>query len=162
MIKATIRLFGLVTAKIRDDNVAAFSAQATFFIIISFFPFLMLLLGIIQYLPLDRSTMLSIFTDIFPAAINPIIVSIIVNSNTSSTLISITAITTLWSAAKGFFAIMKGLNAVYEINETRQYFLLRAISAFYTLMFAIMLIATMILFVFGNRLYLWIEQKIPG
>ncbi len=162
MVKATIRLFGLVSTKIRDDNVAAFSAQAAFFIFVSFFPFLMLLLGIIQYLPIDRGTMLSIFTEIFPTAINSIFVSVIVKSNPSSTLISITAITTLWSAAKGFLAIMKGLNAVYDINETRQYFLLRAISAFYTLMFAIMLIATMILFVFGNRLYLWIEQKIPG
>jgi membrane protein len=28
-------------------------------------------------------------------------------------------------------------------------------------MFAIMLIATMVLFVFGNRLYFWIEQRFP-
>jgi membrane protein len=56
---------------------------------------------------------------------------------------------------------MKGLNAVYEIKETRQNILLRVIAAFYTLMFAVMLIATMVLFVFGNRLYYWIEQKFP-
>jgi membrane protein len=136
MVKATIRLIGLVSAKIRDDHVAAFSAQAAFFIIISFFPFLMLLLGIIQYLPIEKSALMQIFTEIFPTAVNPMIISVIVKSNTSSTLISITAITTLWSAGKGFLAIMKGLNSVYEINETRHYFLLRTISAFYTLIFA--------------------------
>ncbi|MDD3173297.1 MAG: YihY/virulence factor BrkB family protein [Herbinix sp.] len=164
MIKATFRLIGLLSAKIRDDHVAAFSAQAAFFIIISFFPFIMLLLSIVRYFPVEESAMLKLFTQAFPLAVNSMIVSVITqiyDSSASSTLISITAITTLWSAGKGFLAIMKGLNSVYVIKETRNYFLLRVISAFYTLIFAVMLIATMLLFVFGNRLYFWIEQRFP-
>lgn len=163
MIKSTIRLIGLLSAKIRDDHVAAFSAQASFFIIISFFPFTMLLLSLIQYFPIDKLTMMRFFTNAFPAAFNSIITSVtgIYDRSSSSTLISVTAITALWSAGKGFLAIMKGLNSVYEIKETRNYFLTRLISAFYTLIFAIMVIATMILFVFGNRLYFWILKKFP-
>ncbi len=164
MIKATFRLINLLSRKIRDDHIAAFSAQAAFFIIISFFPFIMLLLSIIKYFPLEESAMLKLFTQIFPNSVDAMIVTVIdqiYTSSASSTVISLTAITALWSAGKGFLAIMKGLNAVYEINETRHYILLRGIAAFYTLMFAIMLIATMILFVFGNRLYYWIEQKFP-
>jgi len=164
MIKSTIRLVSLLTKKIREDHVEPYSAQASFFIIISFFPFIMLLLSIVQYFKIGESTTLTIITQLFPTAINSMFISVfneIYHTNTSSTLISITAISTLWSAGKGFLAIMKGLNFVFEIKETRRYFLLRAISAFYTLIFAVMLIATMILFVFGNRLYFWIEQKIP-
>ncbi len=165
MLKATFGLMGLLSKKIRDDHVAAFSAQAAFFIIISFFPFIMLLLSIVRFFPIEESSMLRLFTEVFPSAVNSMIVSVITeiyDTATSSTLISITAITTLWSAGKGFLAVLKGLNSVYEIKETRNYFLLRAVSAIYTLIFAFMLIATMILFVFGNRLYIWIEQKIPG
>lgn len=165
MIKATIRLIGLLSAKIRDDHVAAYSAQAAFFIIISFFPFIMLLLSIVPFFQIEESTLYQLFSEVFPVSVNSMVISVIseiYDTATSSTLISITAITTLWSAGKGFLAIMKGLNTVNEIKETRHYFLLRAISAIYTLIFAVMLIATMILFVFGNRLYLWIEQKIPG
>jgi membrane protein len=164
MIKSTIRLINLLSKKIQDDHVAAFSAQAAFFIMISFFPFIMLLLSIIKFFPLEESAMLKLFTQIFPSAVDAMIVSVIdqiYDTATSSTVISITAITALWSAGKGFLAIMKGLNAVYEIKETRQNILLRVIAAFYTLMFAVMLIATMVLFVFGNRLYYWIEQKFP-
>lgn len=164
MIKSTVRLIGLLLKKLRDDHIAAFSAQAAFFIIISFFPFIMLLLSIVQYFPIQESTMMELCTDIFPTAVDSMIISIIsqiYDTSASSTLISITAITTLWSAGKGFLAVMKGLNEAYSINETRNYFLLRAISAFYTFMFAVMLIATMILFVFGNRLYYWIEQQFP-
>lgn len=165
MVKATFRLMGLLSAKIRDDHVAAFSAQAAFFLIISFFPFIMLLISMIQFFPVEESTLMRLFSEVFPVEVNAMIISVIneiFHTTASSTLISITALTTLWSAGKGFLAIMKGLNAVYEIKETRNYFLLRAISAFYTLIFAVMIIATMILFVFGNRLYFWIEHKLPG
>jgi membrane protein len=89
------------------------------------------------------------------------IVTQIYDTTVSGTLIPVTAITTLWSAGKSFLAIMRGLNVVYEIRETRDYFFLRAISALYTLIFAVMVIITMLLFVFGNRLYLWIERQFP-
>lgn len=162
MIISTFKLINLFFRKVRDDFVAAFSAQAALFIIISFFPFLMLLLSILQFFPIPDSTKLRIFTSVFPTAVNSFIVSVITEiSRATGTVISITAITALWSASKGFLAIMRGLNSVYNIKETRNYFLLRIISTFYTLIFAMMLIVTMILFVFGNRLYLWIEQRFP-
>ncbi len=56
---------------------------------------------------------------------------------------------------------MKGLNSVYEIQETRKSIFLRIVSTIYTLVFAIMIIASIILFIFGNRLYLWIETRFP-
>jgi membrane protein len=164
MIKSTFKLIGLLSKKISDDFIAAFSAQAAFFIIISFFPFIMLLLSIVPYFNIQESNMLQFFTEIFPTAVSSMIVSIITDiydNATSTTIISVTAITTLWSAGKGFLAIMKGLNSVYEIKETRHAIFLRIISTLYTLVFAIMVIATMVLFVFGNRLYLWIEQRFP-
>lgn len=165
MVKSIIRLVGMLSKKIENDHIAAYSAQAAFFIIISFFPFIMLLLSIVRFFPFEESTVMRSFTQVFPSAIHSLVISVIdqiYNTTASSgTFISITAATALWSAGKGFLAIMKGLNTVYNINETRNYFLLRITSAVYTLVFAIMLIASMVLFVFGNRLYIWIQQKIP-
>ena len=164
MIKSTFRIIGLLSRKIRDDHVAAFSAQAAFFIIISFFPFIMLLLSIIKYFPIEEESMLLMLNQAFPTTVNSLIASIvreIYDTAASTTLISATIVSTLWSAGKGFLAVMKGLNSVYEINETRHSLLLRGMAALYTLIFAIMVILTMILFVFGNRLYYWIGQKLP-
>lgn len=157
-------MIDLIIKKIRDEHIAAFSAQAAFFIIISFFPFIMLLLSIIQYFPVQESTIMKLFTQIFPDAVNSLVIVVvndIYDTTSSGTVISLTALTAMWSAGKGFLAIMKGLNSVYEIKETRNYILLRIVSALYTLIFAIMLIATMVLFVFGNQLYLWIQAKFP-
>ncbi len=164
MIKATLRLVGIFTKKLRDDHISAYSAQAAFFIIISFFPFIMLLLCIVQYFFIEESDMMKLFYQAFPNAVDSLIISVIdeiYDTAASTTLISVTAISTLWSAGKGFLAIMRGLNTVYQINETRRYIFLRITSALYTLFFALMLIATIILFIFGNRLFLWIEQKFP-
>ncbi|MBP1756625.1 MAG: putative rane protein [Firmicutes bacterium] len=164
MIKSTLRLIGLISRKIRDDHIAAFSAQAAFFIIISFFPFIMLLLSIIKYFPIEEESMLILLSQAFPTTVNSLISSIvreIFDTAASTTLISATIVSTIWSAGKGFLAVMTGLNSVYEINETRHGMLLRGMAALYTVIFAIMVIATMILFVFGNRLYLWIGQKLP-
>lgn len=164
MIKKIVQVINMISRKIRDDHVSAFSAQAAFFIIISFFPFIMFLLSIVPYFSLEESTILKIVTQIFPKAFNSFIVLVVTEvyqKTNTGTLISVTVITALWSAGKGFFAIMKGLNSVYEINETRRSILLRIISTIYTLIFAIMLIASIILFVFGNKLYLWIVMRFP-
>jgi len=162
MIKTTIKLIEFFIKKIRDDHVSAYSAQAAFFIIISFFPFIMFLLSIVPLFQLQESTILKIFTQIFPKAFNSFIVRVITeiyDTTNTGTVISLTALTALWSAGKGFLAIMRGLNSVYEIEETRHSIFLRIISTIYTLIFAIMLIISITILVFGNRLYLWITQR---
>ena len=164
MIKKIVQVINMISRKIRDDHVSAFSAQAAFIIIISFFPFIMFLLSIVPYFSLEESTILRLVTQIFPNAFNSLIVLVVTEvyqkANTG-TLISLSAITALWSAGKGFLAIMKGLNSVYEIKETRKAILLRIASTIYTLIFALMIIITIILFVFGNKLYLWIVMRFP-
>jgi membrane protein len=161
-----ISIFRIIRAfnrKVADDYVSAFSAQAAFFVMISFFPFIMLLLTLLQYLPITESVLMTTLTQIFPDSITSLIVTIVseIYDKASGTIISITAISALWSASRGIVAIIKGLNSVYAIRETRSYFKLRFLSSVYTFVFALMMIVTLIILVFGNRLYVWIESRIP-
>lgn len=149
--------------KVRDDYVSAFSAQAAFYVLISFFPFIMFLLTLLQYLPITEQTLISILIQIFPSSISPLVVNIVTEifGKASGTIISITAISALWSSSKGILSVIRGLNAVYGIKESRGYIRVRLLSSIYTLIFAVMLIISLIILVFGNQLYLWIETKIP-
>ncbi len=160
MIKKLYHMILDIVRKLQKDYVAVFSAQAAFFIILSFFPFIMFLLTLLRYLPIQEYILMKTFNDILPSALRSNIVLIIseVYDHTSTTVISITAITALWSASKGFLGLVRGLNSVYDIKETRNYFRLRFISTLYTLGFTVLLIFTLLLLVFGNQLYLWIEQ----
>lgn len=149
--------------KSREDHVAAYAGQATLFILISFFPFLMFLLTLIRYLPITESNIMIIIDYMFPNNISPMFIRVIAEAydKGSATIMSITAVTALWSASRGFIALARGLNCVYGIKETRGYLKTRIASALYTLVFALILVITLVFLVFGNRLYVWLGSVFP-
>lgn len=151
------------TRKMRDDFVSSFAAQGAFFIIISAFPFTMFLLTMIQYLPMTEGDLLNIVNTYIPDTFNSYIIMIVteVYRNGSGTIISVTAITALWSASRGVLTLIRGMNNIYGIKETRNYFRLRFLAVFYTFVFTIMLICTMFFLVFGNSVMLWIQKRFP-
>lgn len=151
------------TDKYRDDHVSAFAAQAAFFIILSFFPFTMFLLTLTQFLPFTQSDIMDVILTVVPAESKSIVVAIVTDlfSKTSTTLLSFSIITALWSASRGILSITRGLNAIYGKNETRNYFILRFLSMLYTLIFSIVLVLVLTLLVFGNSLYRYIAKIAP-
>lgn len=163
MLLSCIRMTRAFLAKLRDDSISAFAAQAAFFIILSFFPFVMFLLTLLHYLPFSQTELYELSMSIFPGAVSSFIKTIVaeLSEKSSGTVLSITVIAALWSAARGILALSRGLNAVYQYRETRNYLHLRLMSALYTLAFAVLLIVSLILLVFGNQLYDFVMTKLP-
>jgi len=162
-MKYIIHLIRTFLHKVNEDDVAAYSGQAALFILISFFPFVMFLLTLIQFLPFTETDLQNLMLPIFPEIIHELIQGIIAELYHSSTgtVISVTVITALWSASRGFLAIIRGLNSVYHIDETRGYFRLRFFATLHTLGFALILLLTLALLVFGNTLYAWCINHFP-
>jgi len=149
--------------KLREDSISAFAAQAAFFIILSFFPFIMFLLTLLNYLPVSAEDLFLYISGIFPETVKSILQTIFseLMKKSSGTVLSVTVVAALWSASRGMLALVRGLNAVYGHKETRNYFYLRGVSMLYTLSFAALLIITLVLLVFGNRLYDFIIHRLP-
>ena len=158
-----IRQFNQFSRKIGEDDVPAYSGQSALFILISFFPFIMFLLALIRFLPFTEADLRGFIEPAFPDVISQLIQNIITElyQNSSGTVLSITALTALWSASRGVLAIIRGINSVYHIHETRHYLKLRIMATFYTLIFAIILILTLGLLVFGNTIYAWCIGHFP-
>ena len=150
-------------AKINQDCIGAFSAQAAFFIIISFFPFLMLILSLSTLFNISEFVMEYFSVDLMPKAVQAMIQSIIkeVYSGGTGSMVSVTVLVTIWSASKGVMALMTGLNAVNGIPETRNYFYLRFLSMIYTLLFSFILIVVIVILVFGRSIYVWLSSDFP-
>ena len=150
--------------KMKEDCVSAYAAQASFYIMMSAFPFAMFLLTMLQYLPLTEQDLISMVTQWIPEAFSPFLVKIIQEIYTSSTttLMSITIITTLWAASKSFYALIYGLNSVYNIPENRNYLILRIRATIYTMIFAVLLLATLLLLAFGNSISHAINNYFPA
>lgn len=160
---AFLELAGFVR-KMGRDAVGAFAAQSAFFIILSFFPFVMLLLTLLQYLPFSQQELSHFTLGFLPNDVDNLVQTVIneLYSKASGTVISITAVVALWSAAKGIMALTKGLNVVYDIDETRNYFALRLRAMLYTLAFVVILIVTLGVLVFGSSIYHWLIERIPS
>jgi len=155
MIKAFLK-------KLREDTVSAFAAQTAFFVILSFLPFLIFLLTLVRYLPVETENLLASVQTVFPEAVHEYIGVLLseVMEKTTGAILSISVITALWSASRGFLVIIQGMNAVYGNKETRKYFVLRLLSVGYTLVFAVVLLLTLVLLVFGNQIYLYAQSRV--
>ena len=101
-------------------------------------------------------------TDVLPDQIDPLAESLISEVyDKSAGILSIAIIATVWSAAKGVLALMRGLNAVNGVEEKRNYFVVRAIASFYTLVMLVGVILSLFVMVFGDQLVRLALHRLP-
>ena len=81
--------------------------------------------------------------------------------NRSVGIISITAIVAIWSAAKGIQYMTDGLNSVNDLEENRNWFVLRLWAIVYTIVFLFAVVFTLVVLVFGNTLHDLAVEYIP-
>ena len=143
-------------------NISSFAASTAFFLFLSLIPALMLLCAIIPYTPLTEANLMSAAKQISPDAMNSLLISIIKDVYDKSIgLVSASAIITLWSAGKGVLALMRGLNAINNVEENRSYIVLRMVACLYTVLLLIAVLLSLLIMVFGNSLIKLIEGFIP-
>lgn len=135
-------------------NISLHAAGASFFIALSVFPGLLLLLGLLRYTSLEVERLGELLSGALPQALSPAVEELILLTYdaSSGTAIGISAVTTLWSASRGVYGLIKGLNAVYGLRERRSYLYRRWISILYTFGFLLVLLLTLGLLVFGQGL----------
>lgn len=141
--------------KIGDDHVSAYSAMSSYFMIMSFVPFLMLLLSLAKYLPFTADDIMDLLQNISLVSENSFLQSILneIFAHSTITIVGITIVSLLWAASKGIFAIIQGFNSVYDIVETRHFLILRILSMFYTVIFMTVILVTLVLLVFSSSIY---------
>lgn len=149
-----------IANQLTSDRISVYAAQASFFVIISVVPFLSLLVSIASFfIPTDVQTIFDGYT--MPDAVKNAIGSILnqLNNTPKVSLLSISAIVVLWSAAKGVGAITTGISRVYRSKKNRNIILEKLWSLVSTLVFIALIIAAVVLLLFGNRLFSLLDIK---
>lgn len=150
------------TNELNEKHVSAYAAKTAYFIMLSFIPFLMLFCTIIQYTPLHKADVLSLFVGAVPSSIDPLVISVIDEIyGKSGAMISVSVVVVLWTAGKGVTAMIQGLNSVFDVKETRNYFVLRIYGAVYTVLIMFSVLVLLVLIVFGNKIQSNILVHIP-
>ena len=144
-------------------RVPLYASHASFFIVLSVFPLLVLLMGLVRYAGLEAELVTEMLHGIVPTALMPATQRLILNTYQSTTgaVVSVSVLTALWSASLGVYGLTTGFNSIYETTEDRGYFYTRLLSVLYTFVFLIVLLLTLVLHVFGTMLMEWLPFQ-PG
>lgn len=152
--KKWIKIVKSVYCRFQDDDVPALGAQLTYFLILSFFPFLIFLITLVSYTPVTGEAAMRDLSRLLPAGIYSIIADILrqILAVRSGTLLSFGMIAALWTASDGVGAVIKGINKAYDQEESRSFWKIKIISILFTLTLALVLIFSFILLIFGEML----------
>ena len=148
---------------LRPMRIPLHSAYTCFFLVLSLFPGLLLLLGILRYTSITVRDLTALLEGFLPATLLPTVQSLIGASyrHSSGTVVTISVLGMLYSASRGMFGIQGGLDAIYTPAHDHSYLRRRGISIVYNASFLLVLLLTLALYLAGTALvdYLWMTTN---
>lgn len=153
----------ILLKNIEEDHISESAAQCAYYVILSFIPFIILLLTLIQYTVIDAQQLLDIMSNIIPENMNELVLDIVreVYSKSIGT-VSISLIFTLFSADKGLFALTKELHLIYNFNDNKEksWLYLKMTSLLQTVIFIIIVTLSLVVMVFGKTIISTLKDKL--
>ncbi|WP_062197085.1 YihY/virulence factor BrkB family protein [Massilibacterium senegalense] len=144
--------------KVMEEDIFSLSAQISYYLILSLFPFLMFTVTLLGFLPIRTDDVLSLLEGVAPEEslkiIEPNLHSVFETKR--SGLLSITIIATIWSASNGINAIIRSLNKAYDVTENRTFIKTRGNAIILTIIMIFIIVLALVLPVFGD----WIAHFI--
>ena len=145
---------GPLARRVAAMQIPVYAGNASFFLLLSVFPVVSLLLSLLPYTPLTLDHLLAFCEEFAPdwtlRALEFFVRTLYASS--SAAIISASAVLTLWSASKGMLSLLYGLDAVAEVRETRGYVQRRLLCVLYTVGMLLALLLTLGLYVGGQAL----------
>lgn len=136
------------------NRISTYAAHACYFMVLAAFPMLLLILSILRYTTLQVEDLLDLLESVVPAALMPAVQRVVISTyeNTSTAMVSVSAVAALWSASRSIYGLILGLNGIYGVRENRGYLYTRGMSVLYMFFFLVVLVLTLVLQVFGRSI----------
>lgn len=140
-------------------HIPQLAANTGYFIVLSVFPALLLVLSALSYTGLTVENLLEMLEGVLPQALMGTARQLILSvyKNASGAVAGVSALTAIWSSSRGVYGLLTGLNAIYGVSEDRGYLYTRFISVLYTFALEAVILLTLVLHVFGNSLLKFIR-----
>ena len=149
--------------EVRELHITTYSGYASYFLILSVFPTLVLLLSLLRYTSLQPEDLLDLVSGFLPDALHGYAWTLLSSaSGNARHILSLSALAALWSAGKGIYGLMKGLNRVYGVREHRSWLRRRLLCAVYMVLLLLVLLLTLVLQVFAATLAEFLQIRGGG
>ena len=148
--------------EINDDEVFDRSAALAYYFVFALFPLMLFMFAILGMIAGPgtqiRNELMSYLGRILPGSASGLIDQVVTQTTQASSggKLSLGILLALWSASAGVVAMMNGLNAVYEVKETRSFIKTRAIALGLTIGLSVLVISALAIILYGGSIANWI------
>lgn len=140
------------------------AAALSYYFVLSLFPALILLSGILAYIPIPNlfEHILQLIGHFVPADAMVLIQRVLsdVISPNRGTLLSIGLAGTLWTASGGFVATIEALNIAYEVEETRPFWKTRPLGIGLAFLIGLLLLTALLVMIVGPHFGEWLAGRL--
>jgi len=163
-VKAFFRRLSPLWAPFTGGRASLYAAGAGFYLLLSLFPAALFLLQLLSRFPAARDAAMVFLFSSIPAGFVPLAqaVEAALSARSDAALLSLSALTTLWSASKGMLALDDGFHALLKLEQNRRFLRRRLFSIVHFLLLAISLVATFSVLVLSSKLFVFLTEWFPG
>jgi membrane protein len=139
--------------------VSSRGAEISFYLLLSFFPFLIFLITLISYIPVIHLN-IYVFSKFMPSSAYNIVLYIVNKavSERSINFLILSFFMMIWSSTNGVRALIRGINKAYDLRESRSYFKVSTISLVFTAEIIFLIVFSLGLIIYGEKLGVFIFQ----
>lgn len=147
-----------------DSDLSGIAAELSYYFLFSMFPFLVFLVALAAYLPLQDAVQdaMSRMSRFMPKEAMGIIqdhLTGLVNQQRPR-LLSFGVLITIWGASRGVNAFISGLNIAYGVKDKRSWFKVQGIAVGMTLASSLLVFVAFALIILGGKVGLYIAQHL--
>jgi membrane protein len=142
------------------DRIFDFSAQLAYYFLMSIFPFLLLVVTLVAYLPFTNNDILELIRPYAPLSTYELIETnlAVILAHRSSSLLSISLLITVYLSSVGFQSIIRILDNAYRVQGNRPFWQEAILGFFLMLGLLIALVSSLVLPVFGRMISQFVFQ----
>ncbi|MGC8548061.1 MAG: YihY/virulence factor BrkB family protein [Acidobacteriaceae bacterium] len=150
--------------KFMSDRVLDGAAVLAFFFMLAVFPAAIFILSLLPYfsIPHLQKAILDLLHQVLPEQAANLFEGTIrnVHSDSNQGLLTFGLLFTIWSGSAGFFALMDQINIIREVQVRRSFWEERGDAILLMLVFAIIMIGSLSLVIFGGAAQSWVASLI--
>lgn len=161
-MKVVVAYINNLLKQSKKHQIAAYSGQMAYFFTLSIFPMLIFFFSIVSRLNINFTVAQEIFTGVLPPQFGSIITEFIQNTIQvkGNVTISVSGLVTLYSASRAVGALERAINTAYGVDKKRNFILNKIYGMFYTLLFIIILILSLLVPDMVARVFSWINETL--
>jgi len=146
-----------VWARSENDQILGHAAQLSYYFLLALFPLLLFLITLFGYFNGAGShlqqRMMAYLGDVMPPAALQLVAATLdeITKGRGTGKLSLGILLALWAASSGVNALAQGLNAAYDVAETRPWWKVRLISIAMTLAISVLIVSALMLVLYGGQ-----------